>query len=175
MRKSDILPNALAYLVYIILACLTSTVASAFLAFILNKTVGLEYPVRAAIVAISSAVICGIILYTLAYRDGYRTAEYRYRDIAYPLTIAVIAHYLISLALSFSPVVSGGVRYLAGLISLGKDFTANSSAKDIGFPACSGAFMIYFCIYAGVITSAYYMGYKKRRADRAELTGGQSG
>ena len=72
--------------------------------------------------AISSAVICGIILYTLAFRDGYRTAEYRYRDMAYPLTIAIIAHLLISLALSFSPVVSGGVRYLAGLISLGKDF-----------------------------------------------------
>ena len=128
---------------------------------------------RAAIVAISSAVICGIILYTLAYRDGYRTAEYRYRDIAYPLTIAVIAHYLISLALSFSPVVSGGVRYLAGLISLGKDF-GQQQCKDIGFPACSGAFMIYFCIYAGVITSAYYMGYKKRRPTALSLPAGRA-
>ena len=44
MRKSDILLGALAYLVYLILASLTSTVASAFLAFIINKIVGLEYP-----------------------------------------------------------------------------------------------------------------------------------
>ena len=146
MRKSDILPNALAYLVYIILACLTSTVASAFLAFILNKTVGLEYPVRAAIVAISSAVICGIILYTLAYRDGYRTAEYRYRDIAYPLTIAVIAHY--RYRSPFSPGLVGW-EYLPGHPRSAKT-SANSSAKDIGFPACSGAFMIHFCIYAGL-------------------------
>ena len=49
------------------------------------------------------------------------------------------------------------------------------TVSTVSNPDLVGIIMIYFCIYAGVITSAYYMGYKKRRADRTELTGGQSG
>jgi len=175
MRKGDLLANSLAWIVYLFLASLTSMVTSAFITFIINKIVGLEYPARAGMLAVSNAVIAGIILYILAFREGYRAAEYNHKTIILPLITATIVHFVTSIALSFTQVIAGGVRYAAGLMSLGGDFQADDGVKVIGYGALIASYLIHAVVYAAVINCAYYTGCKKRCADRAELTGGQSG
>jgi purine-cytosine permease-like protein len=129
----------------------------------------------AGLLAALNAVIAGIILFILAFREGYKSAEYSHKNTLIPFIITIIVHFVISIALSFTPVVAGGVRYAAGLMSLGGDFEAGDGVDDIGYGACIAAYLVFAAVYAMAVNLAYYAGCKKRLADRAELTGRQSG
>lgn len=166
--------ESLVYFVYLLAACIISVALSSMVALIVSGVSNVTYQALAVVRAFVFMAAEGGALFLLGTREGYRNPEIDIRRHAYSWGVAALIHLAVSLVASFAPVLSGGVRYLAGWMYLGEEFTSMTTISGGLYGYCILAYFIYLAVNTACFVSACYLGADMRLRSRAELTASQS-
>lgn len=171
-KNREWLVPGLLYLLLLAIAAVCSYVVSDLIMRALNTIAVLEATHAASLIRLAlTVIISGLVLAGVSYWEGYHFASFR-KSVIFPAVGAALgAHLLPALLFGFSPWASGGVIYLAGWITYGKEYTSESSVatKDVSIFVFLGAFAIFAAWYFLCMTLPQYYGAVKRLADREEL------
>ncbi|MBR2353063.1 MAG: hypothetical protein IKA76_00985 [Clostridia bacterium] len=167
--KKQILADGIVYLICMAVAVLLNLLVSALLETI-GMTFGLvEYYQRAWIRVASGFFVGCAILAALIYKECYKSLEF-YPSVLIPsIALAGIVQMILAAILSFNPILAGGVRDLAGIMSFGKGFDSEAMIEKIKLPMCLAAFAIYIACEIGCALLFGYLGKKRRAKSRSEL------
>ena len=172
--KKQILADAIVYLITMAVAMLLNLLVSAFLETVL-ASFGVDAYYERAFVRIASGVLVGSgVLGALIYRECYKSMEYRPLLLAASLALAGVGQLILALLLRFHPIVSGGVRDLAGVISLGDRFTSVEMIEKIPLLASVFSFVVCLLIEIGVALWLGFLGKRNREKNRDMLVGQNS-
>lgn len=173
MKKNDFLVFAIFDLIYLFAACLAASLVGFVVVWGVNLFYDTGYAtdagIRAAVVGLVSVGLCAI----LAYRDGYRYANFSWAESLLSAGIASAIHFVLGLTTRFAPIAFGPTRNLAGLGSFGGLFTAERVEK-ISFGVLIAVGAVMMLVYAVAFVLANRFGCQKRLRDRAETVDGQS-
>ncbi len=174
MKPTKMKPtDALVYFIYILVACILGLALSSVIALIVSSVSGASYLALAIVRTFVFLVTEGGALFFIGSREGYRSAEFDWRQKSYSWAIACVIHFAVGLVSSFAPVLSGGVRYMAGWMYLGDEFTALTTVRGGLYGYCVLTYFIYLAVNTACFTVASYLGVEARVRDRAELTANQ--
>lgn len=165
--------DALVYFIYILVACIIGLALSSIIVLIVSSVANVSYFALAIVRTFMFLVAEGGALFLIGSREGYRSAEFDWRQKSYSWAIACVIHFAVGLVSSFAPVLSGGVRYMAGWMYLGNEFTAQTTIRGGLYGYCVLTYFIYLAINTACFTVASYLGAEARIRDRAELTADQ--
>lgn len=162
--------NALVYLVYIIAACIVGLAVSSLISLIVSGIASASYLALAIVRTFVFMAAEGGALFLIGCREGYRDPEPDIRSLACSWGVACAIHFAVSLIASFAPVLSGGVRYMAGWMYLGEEFTSMTTVSGGLYGYCVLAYFIYLAVNTACFTVACFLGSDMRLRSRAELT-----
>lgn len=168
MKLRNIALNGLFNFFYLFGASVVVMLAEALLIKILVLFAEFSFPVltviRAVVYTLGIAAIIGVI----AYYEGYREGACSVPETIGGGLFAMVPHVLFSLLFSFQAFVSGGVRYVAGMLYNGIHLTYEQLEATPTWVMLL-VFLFYGLLYTTVITMAHYLGANRRIISRAEL------
>ena len=169
MRIKNAALNLPIYFLYMFGSCVLVMLAEALLISVIEKFVGLPYPVLTIIrIVIYTAGITAVMA-VLGYYEGYRAGVCAVAETIVGGVLATILHLLFAMLFKFQGFVSGGVRFTAGLIHNGMDITYDSLINKTPYGMFLLVFVAYAAVYLTALTVAKYFGAQKRVIDRADL------
>ncbi len=172
--KKQIVADAIVYLIAMVVAMLLNLLVSALLETIV-ASFGLEEYFARAFVRIASGFLVGAgVLGALVYRECYKSVEFTPLVLVPSIALAGIAQMLLALVLKFNPILSGGVRDLAGVICLGSGFDSADMIEKIPLFMGVLAFLVYLLFEIGVCVWLGYLGKKNRLKSREALVNSES-
>ena len=169
MKIRNLALNLLIYFLYFFGSCILVMLAEALLVSIIEKFVGLPYPVLTIIRIVIYTAGVPAILGVLGYSEGYREAECSVAETMVSGVLASILHLIFAMLFKFQGFVSGAVRFTAGLLYNGWEITYDSLINQTPYGLFLLVFAVYSLLYIGVLTIAKYLGAQKRVIDRADL------
>ena len=169
--KKQIAVNAVIYLVCMIGACLLNLAVSWLLVKLADSFVELTYFAKAIVRILSAFLTMGAVLGAVVYRECYKSLEYRPGWLSLSVGLAGLGHLLLCLMLMFYPFIAGGVRYLAGVISLGSNFVSDDMVGRIYLWEYLLAFGIYLVFEIAVALIGGAMGKRMRLKGREQIKG----
>ena len=172
--KKQIVADGIIYLICMAVAVLLNLLVSTLLET-MGMTFGLvEYYQRAWVRVVSGFAVGCAILAALVYRECYKSLEF-YPSVLIPsVALAGIAQMILAALMGFNPILSGGVRDLAGILSFGTGFDSAEMIEKIELPTCLFAFVIYLLFEIGFAVLFGYLGVKRREQNRKELISSES-
>lgn len=171
MKKNDCIVVGLFDLVYLLSACVVAKILAGIGVRFANVLVPVSFYAGAIIsVAVEAAVTLALIC-ILAFHDGYRYAVFDRTISLVSAGAAALIHFLLGLALRFTPLLFGPVRDLAGLISFGSFYNSAARIQTIPYGALAAVGIVTAMVYAGAMLLMNFLGCRKRLRDRSETTG----
>lgn len=167
--KKKIGNNALFYLICLVVACLLNLLASALMIKIVNLFIEVEYFEGAVIRIVSSLLMNGLVLGAVCWYDSHHTAEFQPFLTVWSLLIASVVHLLLCIVLMFTPFMAGGVRDLAGVLTLGDHFDSKAMIEEITLWMYLLAYGIFVLFEAAVCLACSWIGKTRRLRQREEL------
>ncbi len=166
--KKQILADGIIYFICMIVAVLLNLAVSA-LTVRVGTSLMMTYFGRSVIRLVTGFLVsCGVIG-GVVYRECYKSVSFRPRMLIPALGLAGAAHLILCLPLKFYPFIAGGVRDLAGLLSMGTGFSAPEAVSEIRFWAYLVAFAIFLWFQIGTALVCGYVGKKRRLKSREGL------
>lgn len=173
--KKKIGNNALFYLICLIVACLLNLAVSALMIKIVNLFIEVEYFETSVIRMVCSLLMNGLILGAVCWFDSHHSAEFHAFSTVLSLLIASVIHLLLCVVLMFTPFMAGGVRDLAGVLTMGNSFYSAAMIEEITLWMYLLAYGIFFVFEAAVCLACGYLGKAQRLRQRKELYDNQGG
>lgn len=172
--KINTKPNdALVYFIYILASCIVGLALSSIISLIVSGISNASYLALAIVRTFVFLVAEGGALFLIGSREGYRSASFDWRQKVFSWGVACAIHFAVGLVSSFAPVLSGGVRYMAGWMYLGDEFTELTTVRGGFYGYCVLTYFIYLAVNTACFAVAYYFGAEARLRSRAELTSNQ--
>lgn len=169
MKKTNLALNALLYFFYFVGSCITVMLAEALLIYIVEKFVALPYPVLTVIrIAVYTAGVTSLLAF-LGHAEGYREAACPVGETVASGVLASMAHLIFAMLFKFQGFISGGVRFLAGILHNGWSVTYDSLINETPYLLFVAVCVAYSVLYVAVLTVSKRFGAAKRIMDRAEL------
>ncbi len=173
MKKTNLALNALLYFFYFVGSCITVMLAEALLIYIVEKFVALPYPVLTVIrIAVYTAGVTSLLAF-LGHAEGYREADCPVGETVASGVLASLAHLIFAMLFKFQGFISGGVRFLAGILHNGWSVTYDSLINETPYLLFVAVCVAYSVLYVTALTLAKRFGAAKRVIDRAELRKGE--
>lgn len=169
MKKRDVIVNAAAYFVFVLLSCVFASLFSLMLVKLVNKFVVLDYTANAGIRAVALLLVTAFFILFFSYKNGYHTAEFDKRELVPASLLAVAVHFLLSLVTVFIPLVAGAVKYIGGFIEFGSSFSSDSQMRNTPFVILAIVGVLCALVYMGLIILGSRVGVNKRLVDREAL------
>lgn len=169
MKNKKIGTNAIFYLICMVVACVLNLAVSALLVKIVNLFIEVEYFEAAIVRIVSSLLTSGVILGAVAFFESHKTLEFTPAPMLFSLLMAGGAHLILCIVLMFTPFMAGGVRELAGVLSMGDHFNSASMIEDIYLWMYLVAFAIHLAYEIAVCMLCGWLGKWKRLRDRSKL------
>ena len=167
--KKQIVADGIIYLICMAVAVLLNLLVSALVESI-GATIGFtEYYHRAWIRMITGFFVGCAILSALVYRECYKSLAFYPAVLVPAIGLAGLCQMVLAIILNFHPVVSGGVRDLAGILSFGSGFDSVSMIEKLELPLCILAFLIYLVFEILTALAFGYLGVRRREKSRKEL------
>lgn len=172
--KKQVGIEAAVYLLCMIVACLLNLAVSALLIKLVNLLIVVGYWEAAVIRLISGLLVGGAVLGLVVGWECYHSAEFHPASVFTSLLIAGAAHGLLCTVLMFYPFIAGGVRDLAGILTMGSHFSSADCIEEIYLWAYLCAFGIDFAFRAAVALVSGAVGKRMRIKSRETLLGGEN-
>jgi hypothetical protein len=173
MKKLHIGLNFLFYFLYFLGSCILAMLVEALLVFFIEKFVALPYPVLTIIRIVIYTAGITALLSVLGYSEGFREASCSVGGTVTSGVLASVLHLLFAMLFKFQGFVSGGVRFLAGLIHNGWDITYDSLINETPYLLFVAVCLGYSALYITALTVSKWLGAQKRIISRAELRMGE--
>lgn len=173
MKKTNIGLNSLFYFLYFFGSCILAMLVEALLIFFVEKIVALPYPVLTVLRIVIYTAGITALLSVLGYFEGYREAFCSVGGTVASGVLASVLHLIFAMLFKFQAFVSGGVRFLAGLIHNGWDVTYDSLVNETPYPLFVAVCLGYSVLYITALTLSKWLGAQKRVINRAELRMGE--
>ena len=87
------------------------------------------------------------------------------------MALAGVMHFLVSIVFVFHPIISGGVRALAGIINDGKNFTSAERVGEIYLWQYAVSFVVCVVFLIVVLNVCAFIGKNNRRIGRKNIEG----
>ena len=173
--KKQIVADAIVYLISMVVAMLLNLLVSALLETIF-ASLGLDEYFGRAIVRITSGFLVGAgVLGALVYRECHKDMLFMPSILIPSIALAGIGQMALALVFRFNPILSGGVRDLAGILSFGSGFDSVDKIEKIPLPMGILAFFMYLLFEIGICVWLGYLGKKNREKSREDLINPESG
>lgn len=169
--KKQHLVNAIVYLVAMLAACLLNLAVSGLMVKFVDVLVAPDFFVFAIVRAIVGILTTSAVLGLVIGYEGFKYVEFSFSKIVIPVFFASVAHFLLAWLLRFYPFAAGGVRYLAGILEQGSDFTSFEKVSDVALWAYIAAFWIIKVIEMAVALIAGKCGKTLRLKNRETIRG----
>jgi len=153
--KKQYFSDALVYGICMIAAALLNLAVSGLIVKIVTLLIAPEFFVLAIVRAVVGFLTGAVVLGLVIGCEGYKSVSFSAKQITVSVLIASVGHFLLSFLLRFYPFVSGGTRYLGGLLEHGSDFDGFAAVADVALWAYIAAFWIIklgelvLCLVAG--------------------------
>ena len=167
--KKKIGNNALFYLICLVVACLLNLAASALMIKIVNLFIEVQYFEAAIVRIVSSLLMSGVILGAVSFFEGYHFVKFEPVPTVLSMLIAGVIHLILCVVLMFTPFIAGGVRDLAGVITMGDGFNSSAMIEEITLWMYLLSYGIVFVFEVAVCLACGAIGKNKRLRDRQAL------
>ena len=162
----------LIWLLFIWVSCLISIAVDALLCKIIGGFVGdASYYVGAIIHVVTMAIGTSIPLAAISYMIAFHLGEFSPVDSLIEGGFASVLHLGVGVLLGFPVWITGGVKWLAGILEYGDRLYGAQYMKDIALRNYLLAFLLYAVFYLVVKYISGYLGRHNRIKQRIELTG----
>lgn len=161
----------LLWLFFIWVSCLCSLLIDFTVTKIITGIVVLSFDAEAVLHVIAMAIGAAIPLGAISYMILYHLGEFSGVDSSLEGVSALLLQAVVALFLGFPTWVSGGVRWLAGLMEYGIRLYHIDQLDDLLLQNYLIAFLIFGAFYMAVKTCFGILGKKIRIRNRIELTG----
>ena len=169
MKKNFLIDSGIIFF-YLFAACLMNMFVTSIAIKIIDAFVFLEYfPLSIVKMALSLIIVSGI-LGTVIYLLSYRKAEFSAGGFTARFCVGAAAQLALSVIFGFHAFISGGVKYLAGVLEHGADLAADNW-EFVGIFDYLIAFAVFAVVYLVVALICGKVAVKNRLRDREELTG----
>lgn len=169
MKKRDILVNAVANLIFTLIACVFAGIFSAMGIKLINKFVQLDFILNAGIKAILLLLFSAFFVLFFSYKNGYHSVCFDKNETVWASLVAAVMHFAVSLVTVFSPWIAGATKHVGGFIAYGDNYISEYQMLNIPMATLLLAGLFSAIVYAGLLVLGTYVGTKKRLEDRAEL------
>lgn len=163
--------NSLIYFLYFFGACFVTMLAESLLLKIIDNFAIISYFAQSIVRVIVYTLAVPAIIALLGYFEGYRDADGNTVSTAISCALALVWHVLFAMLFNFQAFVTGGVRFMAGLIHNGSSITYESMIEKTPYSLFLIMFLAYGVLYGALIVGFKYYGAKKRMQSRRELMG----
>ncbi len=166
--KKQIVADGVIYLICMLAAQLLNVAASA-LTVRLGMAFMFTYFGRSLIRLVTGFLVSSGVIGAVVWRESYKSMSVRPKQLIPALTLAGLVHLILCLPLKFYPFVAGGVRDLAGILSMGTAFASEEMIGEIRFWAYLVAFAVFLILEIAVALVCAKMGVRKRLKNREGL------
>lgn len=170
----DVLTDGSLYAFYMLGSCLVWMVAEACVIKVLTLCFEIDYFTLCIIRASIYTIGVSAMLFTAAYREGYKAAGSSIVGSALSCVLGSLLHFLPCLLFSFNPFCAGGVKFVTALIKFGPSLSSSSFMGELVRLDYFPAFFATALLYCVVMTAAKRIGAVRRLADRKEMTANQN-
>ena len=171
MKKDECIVFGIFNLIYLVVSCFMARTLAFLLLRLLDVFVPVSFYAGAIIGGILMVAVTIVMMAVLSYFDGYRYAQFDSAVTLISAGAAAAVHYAIGLLARFFPLLFGGVRDLAGLISHGSFYNSASRVTEIPFGTLAAVGLILSMVYVATVFLMKRFGCRKRLRDRAETVG----
>ncbi len=169
MKIKNIAVNTLLYALYMFGSCFVTMLVEALFVYVLTRFYIPSFFVLTVIRAvIYTAGVCAILC-GIGYYEGYREGESAVGETVIGGVLALIFHFLFAMLFHFNAFVTGGVRFMAGLVGHGTSLTGELLDKETSILLFILFFAVYGVLYIALLTASRFFGAQKRIMSRAEL------
>ena len=171
MKKDECIVFGIFNLIYLFAACFVARTLAFLLLRLIDVFVPVSFHTGAIIGGVTMIFVTVAMMAVLSFFDGYRYAQFDPSTALISTGAAAAIHWVLGLLVRFFPLLLGGVRDVAGLISYGTFYNSASRVKEIPFGTLAAVGVILSMVY---VLTAFLMkrfGCRKRLRDRAETTG----
>ena len=171
MKKDECIVFGVFNLIYLFVSCFMAKTLAFLLLRLINVFVPVSYYAAAIVSCVTMVTVTVAMMAVLAFFDGYRYAQFDFTVTLISAGAAAAVHFAIGLLARFFPLLFGGVRDMAGLISYGSFFNSASRVSEIPFGTLAVTGLILSMVYVATVFLMKRFGCRKRLRDRAETTG----
>lgn len=162
---------ALLWFVFIWVSCLISILIDLLLVRLLSGFIQVSYMVEAIIHTVCMALGTAAPLAAVSYLISYHLGEFSSLNSSLEGALGLLPQLLLGILLEFPVWVTGGVKWLAGLIDYGTDLYTHKQLSDISLTSYLLAFLLFGLFYVAVKYFFGFIGRDTRIRHRIELTG----
>lgn len=171
MKKDECVVFGIFNLIYLLVSCFVARTLAHLLLKLIDVFVPVSYYAGAIVGGVVMVLVTLTMMAVLSFFDGYRYAQFDASSALISAGAAAAIHLVLGMTVRFFPLLFGGVRDLAGLISYGTFYNSASRVKEIPFGVLAVVGLILSMVY---VLTAFLMkrfGCRKRLRDRAETMG----
>ncbi len=167
MKLRGLALNSLFYFLYMLGGCFVIMLAETLLVYIIDRFVLIPYLVLTILRIVIYTVGVTAILAAAGYYEGYREESCHVGETVVSGILAMIPHLLFAMLFKFQDIVSGAVRFTAGLLYNGRSVNADNLLNETPYAYFLLTFVAYGLLYIAALTVAKYIGANRRIMDRA--------
>ena len=162
----------LIWLLFIWVSCLLSIAVDALLVKIITGITGeVSYYAGAIIHVVTMIIGAGLPLAAISYMIAFHLGEFSPLYSVIEGGLASVLHLGVGILLGFPVWITGGVKWLAGLLEYGDRLYGSQYMQDIALRHYLLAFLIFAAVYLVIKYVSGYLGRHYRIKQRIELTG----
>ncbi len=162
---------ALLWFVFIWVSCLLSILVDILVIKLLSGFVYVSYTTEAIIHVVCMLLGAAAPLAAVSYLISYHLGEFSPLYSTLECALALIPQLLLGLLLRFPTWITGGVKWLSGVIEYGSGLYKYEQLSETSLGSCLLSFVIFGAIYIAVKYFFGYLGRDIRIRHRIELTG----
>ena len=169
MRKSEIFLSSIVYAVYFLAACLCG-VGVDFLTLKVIGSIIVVTPFLACVLkAIIYFVVTTAVVFVLAYKEGYREANFIFGETSVSLIFAVVIQFLFALLFLFNQFFAGGVKFFSALLVYGDKIQDMAQISEIRYRVFMPVFFVLAVFMCVTVVLGKKLGCDSRLLSRKEL------
>lgn len=162
---------ALLWFIFIWVSCLLSILIDLMIIRLLSGFIYVSYMGEAIIHVICMMLGTAAPLAAISYLISYHLGEFSPFYSALEGALALIPQLLLGVLLRFPLWITGGVRWLSGLIDFGSRLYKREQLTETSFNSCLISFFVFGVVYLAIKYFFGYLGRDVRIRHRIELTG----
>ncbi len=174
MKIKNIAINSLLYALYMFGSSFIVMLVESLFVYIITRFYLPPFSVLTIIRAVIYTAGVIAILGGIGYFEGYREGRAAVGETIGGGALAILIHFLFAMLFHFQAFVSGGVRFVAGLIRHGMAITPDTLDKETSILLFILVFLLYGAFYVGLLAVTRFFGAQKRIIRRADLRRGET-
>jgi len=159
----------LLWLCFFWVSCLCALLIDLLILKIVKTIVVLPFEVEAILHVITMLVGAAIPLSAISYMISFHLAEFSLLHSTAEGAVAAVLHLLVGFLLGFPVWITGGVKWLAGLMEYGTRLYHAETLNDVALRYYLLSFVVFLLFYLAVKTAFGVLGKRNRIRQRKEM------